>query len=80
MSELKTVSGTYGPALNPCEVFIYENRDGTRWYACEGSKNVNLTPDKIRNGVNVERLTDIDAFTWPNGVRCLDELEIAVEC
>ena len=58
-----TVNGTYGSQKTPCEVFVYEEHDGFKWYVCEGSKNVNATYDEIEEGVNVEELCDIDVFT-----------------
>ena len=64
MNENITIThGTYGSAYTPCRIFIYENGDGSRWYAVEDSVNVNLTYDDIYAGCDVESLTDVDTFT-----------------
>jgi hypothetical protein len=79
MANLREVSGTYGSGKTPCTVFVYENRNGSRWYAAEGSVNVNKTYDEIEEGVDIEELSDDDAFTWSSPIESLEELEIAVE-
>jgi len=58
-----TVNGTYGSGKTPCEVFVAENRNGSKWYAAEGSTNVNLTYDEIQEGVDIEEISDVDCFT-----------------
>ena len=64
-----TVQGYYGSGNTPCNVICCQSYgDGPTWYAVEGSVNVNLTYDEIELGVNVEGLSDVDAFTWPDGV------------
>ena len=74
-----TVSGFYGSAHTPCDVICAKSIDGGTWYAVEGSVNVNCTYDEIDNGVNVETLSDVDCFTWPDGINSEQELEDAVE-
>lgn len=74
-----SVNGTYGSSKTPCTVFCAENRDGSIWYAVEDSQNVNLTYDAVLDGVDVEMLSDIDAFTWPDGVSSEEELENAID-
>ena len=58
-----SVTGTYGHSKTPCVVFVAENRNGSKWYAAEGSTNVNLTYDEIKEGVDIEELSDVDCFT-----------------
>jgi hypothetical protein len=76
--KLYEVNGTYGSGKTPCTVFVAENRDGSKWYVCEGSQNVNLTYDEISDGVNVEELSDEDCFTGIT-VNSLEDLEQAIE-
>ena len=73
-----TINGTYGSNKIKCEVFVYENRSGS-WYCVEGSKNVNYTFDEILDGVDVEELNDVDAFTWSSSIESYEELVEAVE-
>lgn len=75
--KLYEVNGYYGSGKTPCTVFVAENRDGSKWYVCEGSQNVNKTYDDIDNGVNVELLRDVDIFTG-SFINSLDELEAAI--
>lgn len=62
------LTGTYGGGHTPCDVFVYDNDNGSHWYAVEGSQNVNLTYDDIGNGVDVETLQDVDTFTLSENV------------
>ena len=78
MTRLEEISGTYESGRTPCTVFCMGDRHGNTWYAVEGSVNVNLTPDSLTNGVDVETLCDVDMFTWPDGINSLAELEEAV--
>ena len=74
------VNGFYGHLRpNPCEVFVYQNRNGSSWYVVEGSVNVNKTFDEISDGVNVEELQDVDCFTTDKPIMNIDELIEAVE-
>jgi hypothetical protein len=75
----KTVSGTYGGSKTPCEVFVATDRQGLNWYAVEDSQNVNATYQDIDDGVDVELLSDVDTFTWPDGIDSEETLETAVE-
>lgn len=79
MKNLFEVSGTYGSQHTQTTVLVYENRDGSKWYCCEDSTNVNCTYDDIVAGVDVEELSDFDAFTTMEPIQNLEELEIAVE-
>jgi len=72
-----TIPATYGSSRTPCNVFTLETRRGT-WYAVEGSQNVNFTPDEVRPGVDVETLSDTDAFTWPDGIHTQQDIGTAV--
>jgi len=78
--ETRTVQGYYGSGNIPCSVICAQDYDdGPVWYAVEGSLNVSLTYDKVSLGVDVETLTDVDCFTWPNGIDSEQELSRAVQ-
>jgi hypothetical protein len=80
MTNTQTINGFYGHlSPNPCEVFIYENRNGSKWYVVEGGTMVNKTFDDIPEGQNVEELSDVDVFTWSGPINSIDELIEAVE-
>ncbi len=79
MAQLKTIRGTYGSSQTPCDVFVYELRNGSSWYAVEGSCNVNKTFQELYDGVDVECVMDIDYFNYSNGINSLEELENAVD-
>ncbi len=74
-----TIQGTYGSGETPCQVFTLTTRRGLTWYAVEDSHNVNATWYELTDGVNVETVPDVDAFTWPDGVHSEEDLETAVE-
>lgn len=60
-----TFPGTYGAHRTPCQVHAVQIPGGF-WYACDGSRNVNLTPVDLRTlpiRINVETLPDADFFT-----------------
>lgn len=71
-----TVSGTYGSSKTPCDVFVAENRNGSKWYAADGGTIVNLTYDEIQDGVDIEELSDADCFTTKTAI---DSEETLVE-
>jgi hypothetical protein len=73
------IEGTYGSALTPCTVLVYEKKNGSKWYCVEDSCNVNLTYDDINDGVDVEVLADVNCFTWKRRIRTLNELATAIE-
>lgn len=75
---LQEFSGTYGSNSTPCTILTAQKRNGTTWYCVEGSKGVNLTPEEIKNGTNVEELEDIDFFTAGQEIYTLEELEEAI--
>lgn len=75
----KTVSGFYGGSNTPCDVFVASDRNGLNWYAVEDSCNVNATYEPVEDGVNVELLSDVDCFTWPDGIDSEETLEEALE-
>lgn len=77
MERTGTISGTYGSGRTPCTVYTYGSPFGT-WYAVEGSSNVNHTTEELSDGVNVEEVSDDDAFTWPDGIYSEEDLESAV--
>lgn len=74
-----TIAGFYGSGKTSCNVITAELHDGRTWYAVEGSRNVNLSPEPLEWGVWVEPIEDIDAFTWPAGVNSEEELTAAIE-
>lgn len=76
---LYEINGTYGSQQTPCTVFVYENRNGSKWYCAEDSVNVNCTYDDIEEGVDIELLCDDDMFTWSSPIEDLEQLEIAVD-
>ncbi len=72
------ISGTYGSQLTPCTVLVAENRDGSKWYCVEDSKNVNKTWEDLEEGVDVEMVQDADCFTAGKNIFTLEELEAAI--
>lgn len=74
-----TVSGTYGSSKTPCDVFVAEKRNGSKWYAVEGSTNVNLTYEDIQDGVDVEEVGDVDTFSAQKEINSEEELIEAIE-
>lgn len=79
MKQATTINGFYGSRPNAAEIFIYEERDGSRWYCVEGSQMVNKTYDEIPEGTNVEELNDFDCFTWDKDIETIEEFIEAVE-
>lgn len=77
--KLATIRGTYGSNKTHCKIHTAERCDGATWYAVDGSQNVNLSPDPLDDGTNVETVPDVDAFTWPDGIRSLEDLEDAID-
>ena len=75
----RTISGTYGSNQTPCLVITLQEGEYT-WYAVKGSQNVNLAPELLSDGVDVETIQDVDCFTWPDGVNDENDLCDAVEC
>ena len=73
MANLYEVDGFYG-TRNRGIIFVYETRSGKRWYCVEGSCNINCTYDEIKDGTNVERLSDIDTMTSRKGIDSVNEL------
>jgi len=74
----RTVQGYYGSGNTACDVFCVDY-DGGTWYAVDGSVNVNFTLEPVELGVNVEMLSDVDCFTWADGINSESELLQAVE-
>jgi len=80
MSNLREVQGYYGVSRpTPTTIFVYEKRNGAKWYAVEGSTNINKTYDEIEEGVNVETLSDCDTIGANNPVNSLEDLEKEVD-
>lgn len=76
---LYEVDGTYGSQKTPTTVFVAEKSNGAKHYVADGSVNVNCTYDDIKNGVNIEKLSDHNMFTAGKPITSLDELEEAIE-
>jgi hypothetical protein len=73
-----TISATYGSSRTKCTLYVLPTRSGW-WYVCDGSCNVNHTPNEPEVGGWIEEWPDNDTFTWPNGVHSEEELEQAVD-
>jgi hypothetical protein len=71
------VNGYYGSGKTPCTVLVAENSDGSRWYVCKGSQNVNKTYAQIQHTVWVEKLRAVDIFTG-KAINSLQELKQAI--
>lgn len=69
-----TIQGYYGKA-NACYIYVLEQSDGAKWYATEGSTNVNCTYDDLNQGVNVERVKDFDSFQADTPIDSEEALE-----
>jgi hypothetical protein len=63
-----------GSGKNKSNAYYYDG-----WYALSGSINVNRTDDDVFDGVNVEYLSDYDAFTASSSIECLEDLINEVE-
>lgn len=74
----RTVSGTYGSHQTECDIIVYETNQG-KWYAVDGSLNVNCTFDDIENGVDVELLRDHDCCTAPKPINNEHQLESLID-
>ena len=68
------VEGTYDGSQTPTTVYFYEDRGG-KWYAADGSVNVNYTYDDIEDGVDIETLSDEDMFTASKPIESEDDIE-----
>jgi hypothetical protein len=80
MNNLKEIQGYYGVSRpTPTTIFVYEKRNGEKWYAVEGSTNINCTYDEIKTGTNVEELSDCDTIGADNPVNSLEDLEREVD-
>lgn len=74
-----TINGTYGSDNTPCTVYTATDSSGATWYAVEDSLNVNCTYDTVVDGIDVEILSDHDAFTAGNTINSESDLQEAVE-
>lgn len=54
---MQTITGTYGSHKTPCNIFKHGG-----WYCVEGSVNVNYTFEMLKNGVDVETISNYDMF------------------
>lgn len=74
-----TIPGTYGNAQTPCNVITCQNRNGSTWYAVEGSRNVNLSPHPLEPGIDVETIPDIDTATSAEPIETEQQLADFIE-
>lgn len=79
--QMRTINGYYGSGKTPCRIFVADDlKRGSSWYCVEGSQNVNLYYTiQITQGVNVERLPDLDAFTSSATINSEEQLAFAVD-
>lgn len=76
----RIIEGTYGSSKTPCDIFVYDERNGFSWYVVDGSINVNQTDSSLLvDGVDIEELPDVDMFTASDPIYSRDELENAVD-
>lgn len=77
----RTISARYGSGRNTADVYVYPQRDGSAWYAIDGSLNVNLAPDddELQDGVNVEEIADIDTSTAGSPIDSEEALQAHVD-
>jgi hypothetical protein len=73
MTNLFEINGTYGRSKNNATIFVYEKRNGSKWYCVETSCNVNLTYEEIQEGCDVEQLQDIDTMSSTSPINNLEE-------
>ena len=76
---LRTIKGTYGSSKTPTDIIIYEDFEGVQWYTAKGSSTVNATNEMLYQGTDMEKITDIDVFTWSKEINSEEDLEIAVK-
>ena len=60
-------------------VFCVGDGYDNAWYVVKGGSIVNLTPDLITDGMDIELLFDMDCFSWPDPINTIEELVKAVE-
>jgi hypothetical protein len=73
MKNLFEINGTYGASKNKATIFVYEKRNGSKWYCVENGYNLNLTFDEIEENCHIEELQDIDTLTSIKPIENLDE-------
>ena len=73
MNDQGEFKGTYGASQTPCRVFYVG-----RWYAIEGSVNVNHAPYPFKVGMestyNVEVIQDTDKSTAGEPINSVEDL------
>lgn len=79
MEHTYTIQGTYGSQQTPCDIFVFEQHDGSKWYCTEDSINVHCTYDDLEQGVDVETTNDHNFFTNDTPINSESELITAVE-
>lgn len=78
---LRTINGLVGNERKiDVDFYVYDNRNGTSWYSQHGGTLVCLTDtDSLFDGFDSDEVSDIDVFTWNDGIHSEEEMEIAVE-
>ena len=80
MGQLTEYKCTYGSGKTKSKVLCYENSySGKTWYVVKGGCIVNLTYESLYDGIDVERIGDIDCFTSNKPINTLGQLERVVE-
>jgi len=78
MHNTDTIAGYYGSNTTECNIFTYDNFDGTSWYCVEGSTNINMClTSQLVEGVNTdnsEEIQDIDTCYYSQGIH--DEADL----
>ena len=77
--EAYKIEGTYGNLKTPCVVFVYKCKDGSCWYVCENSVNINKTYDRIGDNCNVEEIEDFDIITSTEPIISLNQLKRIID-
>lgn len=72
----RIIKGTYAQGI--CTEIFVQTDGYINWYCVDGGTIVNGTYDEINEGVDVEKLHDIDTFTWDKPIDSKEEFEYAV--
>jgi hypothetical protein len=75
----REITGYYGSNKTKSTIFVSDNPNGSHWYTCLDSVNVNCTYDEIEEGCNIEELNDFDFFTASKPIQDLGQFEQQIE-
>ena len=73
------ITGTYGSNETETEIYTYQDDDGLNWYVCHDSKNINATYEEIKEGVNIELLSDVDCITSIDSIWSLSHFKDVIQ-